>query len=107
MVDPRHGEIWTADMPGEKRRPVVILTRQDFIKRLTNVTVAPVLSKIRNIPTEVVLGESHGLDHRSAANLDNILTIPKEVLLRRIGRLSAEECVEICAATALALGCQR
>lgn len=102
---PRRGELWTADVPGDKRRPVLILTRTNFIPRLANVTVAPVTSRVRDIPTEVLVDSNHGLDRPSAVSFDNLLTIPQRNLIRRVGWLSESELVEACDAMALALGC--
>lgn len=102
---PVRGEIWTADIPGDKRRPVLILTRSSFVRHLNNVTVAPVVSRVREIPTELVVSGDHGIDHRSAVSFDNILTVPKTQLVRRVGQLSASEMLDACEAIALALGC--
>ncbi|MGH9024057.1 MAG: type II toxin-antitoxin system PemK/MazF family toxin, partial [Acidimicrobiia bacterium] len=57
----RRGDIWLADVPGDKRRPVVVLTRNSVLARLSTVLVAPVTSRVRDIPTEVALGPAHGL----------------------------------------------
>ncbi len=107
MIDltPHRGEIWAAEIPGDKRRPVLILTRSSFIQRLNNVTVAPVVTQIRDIPTEVVVDERHGIDHRSAISFDNVLTIAQQNLIKRVGSLSEAEMVGACASLALALGC--
>jgi mRNA interferase MazF len=102
----RRGELWIADVPGDKRRPVLVLTRGGFIERLNNVTVAPVVSRVRDIPTEVVVGEQHGIDHRSAISFDNIITISKRNLVERIGALMTGELEMACAAMQLALGCE-
>ena len=103
---PIWGEIWTADVPGDKRRPVLVLTRSSFLSRLNNVMGAPVVSKIRDIPTEIVVGSRHGIDHRSAISFDNLLTIPQRQLLQRISHLSEPEMLEACEAISLALGCK-
>lgn len=102
---PQRGELWLAEIPGDKRRPVLILTRASFIARLTNVTVAPVTTTIRRIPTELVVDERHGIDHDSAVNFDNLLTLRLTYLVRRLGALSTDELHEACDAIALALGC--
>jgi mRNA interferase MazF len=101
----RRGELWLADIPGDQRRPVLILTRGGFICRLANVTVAPVVSRIRDIPTEIVVGVQHGIDHRSAVSLDNIITISKRDLVGRVGTVSTDELEAVCDAMRLALGC--
>ncbi len=41
--------------PPDKERPVVVLTRDSAIPYLATVTVAPITSTIRGVPSEVVL----------------------------------------------------
>jgi len=59
--------VWWADVPGDKRRPVLVLTRQRFIPRLHAVLVAPVTTTVRSIPTEVELGPEVCVAYRFAA----------------------------------------
>jgi len=72
------GEIrWYTFRPPDKRRPVLILTRDSAIEVLTGITIAPLTSTIRNIPTEVLLSPDQDSVLREAAvNLDNMQTIP-------------------------------
>jgi mRNA interferase MazF len=52
------GEIWLYTFkPPDKRRPVLVLTRQEVIGLLSTVIVAPITSTIRGAPSEVVVGE--------------------------------------------------
>jgi mRNA interferase MazF len=67
------------------------------------VTVAPVTRTIRDIPVEVALEESDGLPSRCVANLDDIATIPKTLIKRRIAVLSVEKMQEVEAAIRFAL----
>lgn len=69
------GDLWWADVPGDKRRPVLVLTRERFISRLNAVLVAPVTTKVRGIPTEVTLGPADGMPQACAANFDNTFTL--------------------------------
>jgi mRNA interferase MazF len=71
----------------DKRRPVVVLTREAATDYLANVTIAPITSTVRGISTEVPLGARNGLDHDCAASCDNILTVPKSALGETIGFL--------------------
>lgn len=71
----------------DKVRPAVILTRHSKIERLTSITVAPISSTIRDIPTEVRVGPRNGLDHESVATFDNITTVPAKDVGRTIGLL--------------------
>ena len=79
----RRGEIrWYTFRPPDKRRPVLILTRDNAIDYLGGVTVAPLTTTIRSIPTEVVLTPAEdGVPQASAVNLDNIQTIQKPILV--------------------------
>ena len=98
------GEVrWYTFKAPDKRRPVLILTRDSAIAVLNSVTVAPITSTIRNIPTEVVLTEEDGLPGACAANFDNLQTVPKSNVGARIARLTAWKMTEAAAAIAFAL----
>jgi mRNA interferase MazF len=71
----------------DKRRPVLVLTREIAVGRLTGVTVAPITSTVRGLAVEVPVGPVNGLDHDSVVNLDNVTTIPRSQLGQRIGWL--------------------
>jgi mRNA interferase MazF len=88
----------------DKKRPVLILTRDSAIVYLNAVTVAPITSTIRSIPTEVVLTQDDGLPGTCAANFDNLQTVPKSNLEDRIARLTTGRMKEAAAAVAFALG---
>lgn len=83
-----HGEIWWADI--DKRRPVVIASRDDARGDRGRATVAVITRTRREIPTEVPVDEREGLAAASVVNCDELVTIPKSDLERRIGRLSDE-----------------
>ena len=70
-------------------------------------TVAPVTSAIRGVPSEVVIDEADGMKHPCAVNLHNVVTVAKDHLGRRVGRLGGERMNEICAAMGFAFGCDR
>jgi mRNA interferase MazF len=101
----RRGDVWLADVPGDKRRPVVVLTRDAVLPRLTTILVAPVTTRIRNIPTEVALGPAQGLSRKCVANFDNILPVPKQALARRLGSLGPDDLTKSCAAARFAIEC--
>jgi mRNA interferase MazF len=79
----------------DKRRPVLILTRNSAIAKLTWITVAPITTNTRNIETEVWLDENDGLSELCAVNLDNIQTVQKEKLGKVIAHLSDDKMQEI------------
>ena len=95
---------WYTFKTPDKKRPVLILTRDSAIAVLHSVTVAPITSTIRNIPTEVVLTEADGLPTTCAANFDNLQTVPKSNIGDRIARLTTQKMKEAVAATSFALG---
>ena len=91
--------------PPDKRRPVVVLTRASAIRYLSTVTVAPITSTVRGVPSEVVLTEEDGMKGRCAVNLHNAITVTQQRLGRRVAQLGELRMSEICAALRLALGC--
>ena len=80
----------------DKQRPVVVLTRDSAIGYLSAVTVAPITSTIRGVPSEVLLTERDGMKDTCAINLHNIVTVSKAHLGRRVAILSSERLREIC-----------
>jgi mRNA interferase MazF len=100
-----HGEIyWYTFKAPDKRRPVLILTRTSAIRYLTGITIAPITTTIRGIPTEVGLSLDDGMYATCAVNLDNIQTIQKHQLSGYITRLSADKLRLVYAAIEFALG---
>lgn len=104
-MSPHRGEIWWADIPGDKRRPVLILTRERFISKLGALLVAPITTRVRNVPTEVRLGEENGLPRACAANFDNTFTLATAALQQRVSRLDEHALREVCRAYRFAAGC--
>ena len=103
----RRGEVrWYTFREPDKRRPVLILTRDSAISYLNALTVAPITTTIRHIPSEVYLTPEDGLLTECVANLDNIQTVPKRKLGALVSLLSPERMVELNQAIAFALGIQ-
>ena len=101
----RRGEVWWADLePPAGRRPVVLLSRNESYVIRSLVTVAPVTTHIRRIPSEVRLGPDDGLPRPCVANLDAITTVPKDCLRSRLTVLSPHKVREIESALHFALG---
>lgn len=101
----RRGEVWFAEVPGDKRRPVLILSRDPMGGLLHSVICAPVTSRIRGLATEVPLGRRAGLTTRSVANFDNTFLLSRRRLIRRLGKAAPETMEEACRAMATAIGC--
>ena len=89
----------------DKRRPVLVLTRQDVIALLHTVMVVPITSTIRGAPSEVLVGMSEGLKHESAVNLDHVQTVGQSRLTRRLGHVGPTKMNDVCRALAVAAGC--
>ncbi|MGH2460520.1 MAG: type II toxin-antitoxin system PemK/MazF family toxin [Chloroflexota bacterium] len=88
----RRGEVWRADLPEPwGRRPVVLLARNEAYEILTWVTVAPLTTTIRDIPTAVLL-DPHvdGVPRRCVVALDNLQSIRKEWLSTVVTSLPPE-----------------
>ena len=91
--------------PPDKKRPVVVLTRDSIIPYLSTVTVAPITSTVRGVASEVALHEGDGMKGQCAVNLHNTVTVPQERLGQRVGRLNSLRMEEICTALRYSLGC--
>jgi mRNA interferase MazF len=102
----RRGEVWYAEIPGDKRRPVLVLTRDPLGRILHSVICAPITSRIRGLATEVSLGPEAGLRGPSVANFDNTLLLDRGRLLRRLGRASEGSMGDACRALSIATGCR-
>jgi mRNA interferase MazF len=83
----------------------VVLTRESAISYLPTVTVAPITSTIRSVPSEVLLNEEDGMKGPCAINLHNAVTVSQQRLGRRVGHLSPRRMGEICSALRFTLGC--
>jgi mRNA interferase MazF len=99
------GEVWWAEIPNDRVRPVVVLTRQRFTSRLTTLLVVPVSTRIRGIPTEVALGKDDGLTRECVATFDNVQAVDRSRFKQRIAQLSADRMSEVCRAYRFAAGC--
>jgi mRNA interferase MazF len=92
----RRGEIrWYKFKSPDKKRPVLILTRNSILKYIAEVTVAPVTSTIRNIPSEVCLSENDGMPKDCAINFDHIQTVSKSKIGSLIMTLMPEKLKQV------------
>ena len=74
----KHGDIrWYKFVRPDKKRPVLILTRDSVLEYLNEVTIAPITSTVRNIPSEVFLTKTDGMLRDCAVNCDHLQTVPK------------------------------
>ena len=69
----------------DKRRPLMIISRSTAIPVLNRLVVAPITTKIRGIPQEISIPGSVGLHHDCVASMDNVFSMPKQMLGDRVG----------------------
>ena len=101
----KRGEIyWYTFKSPDKRRPVLILTRSAVIPYLNTVTIAPITTRIRDIPSEVFITIDDGMPTDCAAIFDNIQTVDKSKIGEFITHLSLERLEEVSEAIYFVLG---
>lgn len=101
----RRGEVWLAEV-GRKRRPVLVLTRDEVLDVRKLVTVAEITTSARGLAAEVEIDHvAVGLDHPCVANADGLHTVAQTVLTARIGELDDATMRRVCAAVGYALAC--
>jgi len=103
---PSRGDVWWCETPEIGRRPVVVLSRDVAIPRHRRALIAPCTTRIRHLPSEVVLepGEDP-VPLRSAVNLDSVESVSIAILVTRLGRVADHRMRQICAALAIAVDC--
>jgi mRNA interferase MazF len=101
----KRGEIrWYEFQPPDKRRPVLILTRDSVLPHLNDVTIAPITSTIRGIASEVKLSTADGMPQDCAVNFHHLQTVSKRKIGRLITALSPEKMRQVGPALCFALG---
>lgn len=86
----------------DKTRPALVLTREAARGAMTKVTLAPITTTIKGLSSEVRVGPTNGLDRDSAVALDNVVTVPVELLGRTLGYLTAAQEAQLARAVVLA-----
>lgn len=100
----KHGEIrWYKFTLPDKKRPVLILTRDSVLEYLGEVTVAPITSTVRNIPSEVFLSKADGVPLDCAVNCDHLQTVSKGKIGSLITSLPLAKMVDVGRAIRFAL----
>ena len=101
----RRGDVWWASPPPPVgRRPVLLLSRDEAYAIRTQITIAPVTTRIRNLAAEVPIGPDEGMPRHYAVNLDTIATIPRSSLENQITALGSQKLRAVDAAIHFALG---
>jgi mRNA interferase MazF len=88
----------------DKRRPVLILTRDSAIPYLNSVTIAPITTTIREVPSYVLLTSNDGMSEECAVNVDQMQTVAKDQLGAFVTHLSPQRMRDVRAAIEFALG---
>ena len=100
----KRGEVrWYKFKSPDKKRPVVILTRDSILDYLGKVTIAPITSTIRDIPSEVLLTSEDGMKKKCAINCDHIQTVSKDKLGSAITTLTQDKLKQLSRAIWFAL----
>jgi mRNA interferase MazF len=100
----KRGEVrWYKFKAPDKKRPVLILTRDSILGYLGEVTVAPITSTVRDIPSEVFLSKQDGMAMDCAINLDHIQTVSKGKIGSLITTLSTDKLEQVSDAIQFAL----
>lgn len=99
------GEVWWHEAPGEKARPVLVLTRQAAVDAMARVLAVPATTTVRGIPSEVAVDESDGMPRACVLALDNTAPVRKAHLSRLVTRLGPERLAEVCLALRDATDC--
>jgi len=100
------GEIWLyAFKSPDKRRPVLVLSRQKAIDLLRTILVAPITSAAHGVPSEAQVGIDEGLKHDSVVNLDQAQTVDQKRLQHFVGSVRPEKMNAVCRALLIATGC--
>ena len=100
----KRGEIrWYKFKAPDKKRPVLILTRDSTLEYLAEVTIAPITSTVRDIPSEVFLSKQDGMTKDCAINFDHIQTVSKGKMGSLITTLSSDKLEQVRAAIEFAM----
>lgn len=99
------GDVWLAEV-GRKRRPVLVLTRDEVIDVRSLVTVAEISTSARGLAAEVEFDHVRvGLERESVINCDGLHTIDQAMLTAHVGEVDEDTLARVCAAVSYAIGC--
>lgn len=99
------GEVWLYEHPDRKRRPALILSRDDLIEEHLDVIAVPSTGTIRGTPSEITIGVADGMPIECVLILANTFSAEKAYLTRRITTLDSVRISEVCRMLAWATGC--
>lgn len=100
------GDVWLLELASpDKRRPVLVVSRDSLVQLLHTVTVAAITSTLRGSPTEVEIGVEEGMKGPSCVNLCNLFTVEKVRLRSWQGNVGPATMAKVCRALRVATGC--
>jgi mRNA interferase MazF len=104
-ANPKHGEIWLADLGiAGKTRPVVVLLADDVPVERTLIIYVPLTTQNRGSVLEVSLGHLRFLDKASVANVQGVGALPRARFERRLGTVPVADLDRIKQALRVACG---
>lgn len=98
------GDVWWLETPDDKSRPILVVSRNQANAVMSRVMVAPITRSVRNLPSYLPLNRAEGLHTESAANFDDLSSVPKSYLTRRLGALGPRS-HELCKCLKEMAGC--
>ena len=107
----RRGELYLVKKQGsqdlKRQRVFVVVSRQALIEtRFSSAICAPVYSRHDGLSTQVRIGIEEGLKRDSSIHCDELVSLPKAMLTRFIGRLNDDKTEELDRALVTALDLQ-
>jgi mRNA interferase MazF len=104
----QRGDLYLVRKPGQtdprKQRVFVVVSRQILIdSKFSTVICAPVYSRHDGLSTQIAAGIAEGLKHESSVHCDELVSLPKSLLTRFVGRLDEEKLLALDYALAVAL----
>ena len=100
----KRGEVrWYRFARPDKKRPVLVLSRDSVLAYLGEATIAPITTTIRDIPSEVPLGPEDGVPRPCAVNCDHLQSVSKAKLGKLVTRLPTDRMKEVSRAVTFAL----
>ena len=108
---PKRGEVWLVNWNPARgseqagRRPALVIQNDTGNEKAPTTIVAAISSSVRIYPMNVRINPPEGgLDHPSIIKTSQILTISKERLEKRLGRLGKDKLDDVGKAIKLSLG---
>ena len=85
---------------------MLVLTRDPVADRIGAVVVAACTRTVRGVRAELPLGTDDGMPESCVASFDNLHTLRRSMLRRRMTRLSPQRMEDACRTLAAAVGCR-